>query len=1280
MRWLAIRSGLVFAAMVLLLLALVYWLVSTIGGRDLLLAQVKSRLPYGTELSWSKVEGPVRGPMVLHDVRFISRGCPADGETPVAYPNCKHPRTTTFTARRIAINPALQPLLGKRLQLNAMALSDASLDLPDSDKPFELPRWPDLLPQIAPPLALRAGDIRVDRLKISRQGEPLIDLHSVRGGLDAGNGWVRVERFDIDSDRGRFSVHGDYAPRDNYRTDLVATAVLPAPAGRTRPRLGLVARGNLAKMDIGLGGAVPGPLRATLSIETRALEERSAPRWQLRADARALDPGLLAGGEPLEAPLAATLSVDGVGGAMDVQGELTRGDLTARIQPSKLRLEDQVVEAAPLVVDIFEGRIIAHGRADFGDPADDDEERGRIRYAINARGLSWGGEADEPAVIANADLGIAGTLQDWAVIGRATLVRDGEQANVRLDGRGDSERMRLHTLEIEMPTGTLDVGGEVAWAPTVGWDLETTLAGFDPGYFLPDWPGAVDGRISSTGELRDPGGLAAHVEIESLGGRLRDRALDGHGQIRIDGDAYEGDITLALGASRVEASGRIADSLDVEARFEPLRLVDVLPDAAGTLQGTVSLQGRRDAPDVAADLTGSGLSWSRSNTDRYSVDTVSLRGLLPWRGRNGELALRATGVQAGTALDTLSVDARGTVESLQLDVDAQGDIGRLVLAGQVEQRGNAWQGQLATLQLAPVRGASWALQQPAAFRWDGSNSRLERSCLASSGGGTLCIDADWPRRGLDVDGRALPLTLVEPWMPARGDGRPWLLRGEIAIDAQLQPAGNAWRGDVRVASAGGGVKFSERSREEIFDYKDLLLQARFHPQRIEATLGATLIGDGHLDARLTTGWDDYSPLEGEASINLHELVWLELFSPDIVEPKGTLNGRITLSGTRAEPRLGGQMQLSDFSTDMPALGLHLHDGNVRLLARSDGSASIQGELYSGNGDDSSGPLNIDGELGWSDDGPPLQLHVHGKDVLVSDTRDLRAVASPDVRVRIAAGEPITVTGTVTVPSAAIDLERLEGGVSVSDDVVVLDPADPEDRGAAPLDLDLAIALGDDVRLNGFGLRGSLGGQMRVRARPGREMTARGTLNVAGRYKAYGQDLTIRRGELGWSNSPVSDPILDIRAIREIGNVTAGVDIGGRVSAPEVRVWSDPATTQSDALAYLTLGRPLSSATSAESDQLTAANAALAAGGSVLASQIGSKIGLDEAGAMQSRTLGSVFGVGKRLSPRLYVGYGVSMVGAGTVLTLKYLLGLGFDVEVESGSHESRASLNWRKEK
>src|SRR3546814_8040693 len=86
---------------------------------------------------------------------------------------------------------------------------------------------------------------------------------------------------------------------------------------------------------------------------------------------------------------------------------------------------------------------------------------------------------------------------------------------------------------------------------------------------------------------------------------------------------------------------------------------------------------------------------------------------------------------------------------------------------------------------------------------------------------------------------------------------------------------------------------------------------------------------------------------------------------------------------------------------------------------------------------------------------------------MSNTRDLRAVASPDLTVRYAACQPLKVTGEVTVPSELIDLERLDGGVSASPDVVELDPVDPERGPAAPLELDLTLVMGDDVQRIGI---------------------------------------------------------------------------------------------------------------------------------------------------------------------------------------------------------------------
>jgi translocation and assembly module TamB len=1266
-RRLALRSAAGTLALVVMLALFAWWLLTTFGGRDFLLAQIVARLPAGTTLTWQSAEGPASGPLTLHGVRFsMPRQIDPDC-VPTEAASCATGRIV-FTAQAAVLDPAIRPLFGKRLRLDALDVRGATLDLPQSDKPFELPRWPESLPQIAPPLSLQADTIRIDGLRVSQDGQPVIDIRSARGGLDASAGSLHVEHLRVDSDRGRFTAHGDYVPRDDYRSDFVATAVLPAPAGRTPPRLGLVARGDLSRMEVALSGNVPANLRATLTLRGKDM-----PGWKLRANSDALDPSLLVGSGEAGVPIAFNLQADGQGGDAQLQGRITRGDLTATIRPSHISLAGQVLTVQPLVVDVLDGRVTLRGFANLKDP-----DHAALRFAVNARGLAWGNAVKTQQIVADADFGIAGKPDAWAAIGSAALTRDGQRAQLRFDGRGDTAHMQLRSLTATMPTGKLDARGDVAWSPALGWKADATLAGFDPGYFAAGWDGAIDGRLTSTGSTRSDGGLDLVVDATQLGGRLRGRPLRGRGHFAMRGAAtpqgsaaYSGDVALTLGDSRIDARGTVAQTLDVDATFAPLQLNDLLPDATGVLRGTLKLGGARNAPNVAADLTGNHLRYGD-----YRADTLSAKGQLPWRGGTGQLALRATGLQAGLPFDSLRLDARGAVEALQLDADAHGEIGTLAMAGNASRRGNSWQGTLASLQFDPARGAQWRLQQSAQFRWDGRNGALSRACLASSGGGTLCASADWPRRGIDLDGHGLPLTLALPYLPEREDGRPWLLHGEIALTAQVRPVGNGWRGTAHATSADGGMKNSERSRRDLVAYDHLVLDATFDPQRLDAKLGAVLNGDGHIDAHVDTGWDAYAPLRGEIALDTDELTWMELLSPDIVEPTGKLAGHVTLAGTRAQPVLGGQAQLSGFSTELPALAITVSNGDVRMDAQADGSARIHGSLKSGEG-----TLNLDGTLGWRGDDTPLVLNVRGSNVLVSDTRDLRAVADPDVVVRYSAGQPINVTGSVGVPSARIDLERLDQGVSASPDVVVLDPVDPQRGVATPLDLDLTLVLGDDVRLNGFGLDGTLGGSLHVRARPGREMLATGTLDVGGRYTAYGQKLDITRGRLVWSNSAIADPLLDIRAEREVADVTAGIDVTGHASNPQAEVWTDPATDQSEALAYLALGRPLSSANPDESRQLDAASAALSAGGNLLASQLGAKIGLDEAGVLESRALGgSVLGVGKYLSPKLYVGYGVSLLGTGQVLTLKYLLRKGFDIEIESSTVENKASVNWRKER
>ncbi|MFP3617140.1 translocation/assembly module TamB domain-containing protein, partial [Paraburkholderia sp. SIMBA_050] len=81
----------------------------------------------------------------------------------------------------------------------------------------------------------------------------------------------------------------------------------------------------------------------------------------------------------------------------------------------------------------------------------------------------------------------------------------------------------------------------------------------------------------------------------------------------------------------------------------------------------------------------------------------------------------------------------------------------------------------------------------------------------------------------------------------------------------------------------------------------------------------------------------------------------------------------------------------------------------------------------------------------------------------------------------------------------------------------------------------------------------------------------GELNlIEGTYLAFGQDLIIRTGQIGFSGA-IDKPHLNIKAIRNPNNtadgVIAGVTLTGSVEQPNLKVFSEPGMDQAQALAY-----------------------------------------------------------------------------------------------------------------
>lgn len=272
-------------------------------------------------------------------------------------------------------------------------------------------------------------------------------------------------------------------------------------------------------------------------------------------------------------------------------------------------------------------------------------------------------------------------------------------------------------------------------------------------------------------------------------------------------------------------------------------------------------------------------------------------------------------------------------------------------------------------------------------------------------------------------------------------------------------------------------------------------------------------------------------------------------------------------------------------------------------------------------------------------------------------------------------ELIKLDGSLDLPWARVQVFELpESAVPVSDDVLRLDRPRPEPKnreGAIPIESRLVINVGPDVRFDAMGLRAKIGGQLHVEEVHGK-LGLTGQMKVdEGHFRAYGQDLIVRKGEFSFAGSP-ENPLIDLEVIRNpdktADNVTAGIRVSGTAEFPEVSVFTDPAKSETEALSYLMRGEGLDPAGDSDNSMITSAliNLGLSQGGKAI-EQLGDAIGIFGLG-LDTEGVGdnSQLVLSGYVLPGLKVKYGVGIFDSLATLTLRYRVIPKLYVEAATG--------------
>jgi translocation and assembly module TamB len=566
---------------------------------------------------------------------------------------------------------------------------------------------------------------------------------------------------------------------------------------------------------------------------------------------------------------------------------------------------------------------------------------------------------------------------------------------------------------------------------------------------------------------------------------------------------------------------------------------------------------------------------------------------------------------------------------------------------------------------------------------------LGEGCWAS-GDSRLCLAAerDPQKLAATVDLQSFALAYLQPLLPVDLDLQG-LLRASVSL---RQPTGKEVELQAQLDTEDVSLHrlpADNRSAEpvQLLALDPAQITVRQNRDGLHASLAAPFTDAGGLKGQIDMPADDASfadrPLRGVLDFNVPDMELLTTLSPELQYVAGVLRGQLKLDGSINALQTQGRIELRDGVVQLATPGLHISAINVDAHTTGPQALQFSGEARSGNG-----TIALAGSAQLASQGAEADINIKGDAFQVFDTPDARVFVSPDLDI-VMRPSGTRITGEVGVPRADITPRKLpSSAVSVSSDQIII----RGDSAGAPVagpgvEAKVRLSLGDAVRVDGFGFMGRLTGSLLVEQAPNRPTLGTGELNIVdGEYRAYGQGLVIEEGNVLFVGGPVDQPGIQVRAVRRPANgILVGVRVRGAVEEPEFSLFSEPAMSQTEALSWLVLGRPLAGSSEGQGDMLAQAATMLGIkGGNYLADRFGDNLGVDsigfetgsgEAGAASDVNQAALV-IGKYLSPDLFVSYGIGLFDSISTIKLDYSLSKNWSLSTESSTETSGGDVNY----
>jgi translocation and assembly module TamB len=837
----------------------------------------------------------------------------------------------------------------------------------------------------------------------------------------------------------------------------------------------------------------------------------------------------------------------------------------------------------------------------------------------------------------------------------------------QLSGQLTRDGLDARQLDLALLGGHAQLHGWLPWSQLQRWQLQGSFGAISLTQGSSRLAGRLNFDLSATGVGF---GLENDLDAQATGvsGTVQGQRAEGHARLgRRHGEWQFEDVRLQLGSTHLALEGHLGQQLDLNFTLDAADLGLLHSGAAGRLNAHGSLHGDLHDPTVMATVQARDIAWDRVQLD--SLD--ALIDFDPHGSGRADSSLQIAGLRAaGRQFERLTIRTAGTAAEHSVELDTRAAGLSLTAQGHGRYAAGQWHGQFERAQLSDGAALQMSLGAPVSMNLSAERLQLEEFCLHAAAA-RLCAAAqlDDTQRHFELTATNLPLRTLTSGLTAATDYEGTLtVRLDASAGSQM-----TWHGSLSAQLSDAAIaRHFGSGRVETLQLGSGMIEAELDQTDLRASLALNAGIAGSVSGSLRahgdsdTGWSDW-PMSGDLKVETTAIGFVDSFISQIDRASGRLLAELTLGGTPGQPELSGELRLSDAQLDAYQINLSLRDLSFDAQLREN-TLAIKGDANAG----SDGHASVEGTLSWLQGVPSGELHLRGTDLRVLNIPEARVDASPDVTVHLQ-GTRIDVHGQITLPYARIEPAELANAVLPSSDEAIVGARTATSDNAFKVFSNITLVLGDRVTVKTQGLSGRLSGSISVITDDTGINRGSGELKMEeGKYLAYGRNLDVERGRLLFSNGLIGDPGLDLRAVKTFPDIKAGVNVRGTLREPRMTFFSDPEVSQSQIVSLLLAGGSLETvqnSSDTSNNSSAARSEALTQGGAILAQQLGGRFNID-AGVEEDLTNETSLVLGRYLSPRLYVSYGVGLVEAINTIKARYTIGDHWTIKTEAGTQRS----------